>query len=78
MAGKKKEYISKAKTVSIQFTSRASIKIGDNYYTVEACEERAIPELPDIDINKERELLWDCVNSECDEQISDILKIYKK
>lgn len=75
---KKKEYIPQAKTVSIRFTSRASTKIGDNYYTVEACEERVIPELPNIDIDKERELLWDCVNSECDEQISDILKIYKK
>lgn len=80
MAIKKKssEYKSKANTVSIRFTSRASIKVGDNFYTVEACEERAIPELPDIDINKERKLLWDCVNNECDEQIADILKTYKK
>ena len=75
---KKKEYISKAKTVSIRFTSRASTKIGDNYYTVEACEERVIPELPDIDMEREKELLWDSVNSECDKQIDDIWEEFKK
>ena len=78
MARTKKEYISKAKTVSIRFTSRASTKIRDNYYTVEACEERIIPDVPDIDIEMEKKLLWDSVNSECDKQIDDIWQEFKE
>ena len=76
MAKTTKEYESQATTVSIRFTSRASVKIGDNFFTVEACEERAIPELPTVNIEQERKLLWDCVNAECDDQISDIIKVY--
>lgn len=74
----KKEYVSKAKTTSIRFTSRASVKVNDSYYTVEATEERMIPDLEDIDLIKEKELLWDSVNADVDGQIEDILKIYKK
>lgn len=72
----KREYKSKAITTSIRFTSRASVKVGDAFYTIECCEERAI--LEGADIAKERELLWDVVNSECDKQVADILKTYKK
>ena len=57
------EYTSKAITTQIRATSRASVKVRDNYYTVEYSEERTIP---DIDLEKERELLWDKVNSEVD------------
>lgn len=78
----KDNYVSKAKTVSIRFTSRASIKVsnhgGDSFYTVEACEERVIPDIEGVDIEKERKLLWDTVNQECDLQVEDILKLTKK
>ena len=75
-------YESKLKTTSIKFTSRASIKIetksGDKFYTVEACEERMIPEgVEDVDWSEERKLLWDTVNDECDKQIEDIINIFK-
>lgn len=75
-------YESKLKTTSIKFTSRASIKIetksGDKFYTIEACEERMIPEgVEDVDWSEERKLLWDTVNDECDKQIEDIIKIFK-
>lgn len=77
MAGRsKKEYTSKAETTSIRVSSRASVKVGDSYYTVEYCEERAIPS--GSDIAQERKLLWDTANAECDNQICDILKTYKK
>ena len=72
----KKAYVSKAKTTSIRITSRASVKVGDSFYTVEYCEERAIPD--DADIVQERKILWDEANVECDNQITDILKTYKK
>ena len=72
MPKKKTSYESKAKTVSIKFTSRAAVKMGDNFYTVEASEERMIPDIPDIDLATEKQLLWDAVNSEVDGQIDDI------
>ena len=77
MAGRsKKEYTSKAITTSIRVTSRASVKVGESFYTVEYCEERSIPE--GANLVQERKLLWDEANNECDEQIQDILKVYKK
>lgn len=69
--------MAKAITTSIKFTSRASVKVGDSYYTVEACEERIIPDLPDIDIEEERADLWECVNRETDLQIEEIIKTFK-
>lgn len=61
---------------SIKASSRASVKIGDSYYTVEYTEERGITETDNIE--NEREKLWNCVNSECDNQIQDILKVFRK
>lgn len=79
MATKKKsEYESKAVPVSIKFSSRASIKIGDNFYTVEASEERMIPQIEGVNMDKERQLLWDTVNNECDQQVADIVDMYKE
>lgn len=66
--------MTKAKTTAIKFTSRASIKVDDSYYTVEACEERMIPDIEGINLEEERKALWDTVNSEVDNQIEDILK----
>ena len=71
------EYESKAVTSCIRFTSRASVKVKDNFFTVEACEERMIPAIDGVDLEEEKRLLWDAVNAECDDQIADILKTYK-
>ena len=68
----------KAITTTIKFTSRASVKIGESYYTVEACEERLIPAIDGIDIEEERKDLWNTVNQQCDDQIADILKTFNK
>ena len=77
MAGRtKKTYESKSVTTTIRCTSRASVKIGDSFYTLEYCEERSIPE--GADVEQERKILWDVVNNECDNQIQDVLKVYKK
>lgn len=78
MAKKKQTYESKAQTVSIRYTSRASVKIGEQYYTVEATEERAIPDVPDIDLDEERKLLWDEVNRQVDNQVDDIYEQFEK
>ena len=71
-------YVSKAVTHTIKASSRASVKVRDNYFTVEYEEERIIPEIEGIDLNKERELLWDKVNDECDKQVDLIYKLSKK
>jgi len=70
------KYESKAIITSITATSRASVKIKDNFYTIEYAEERLIPDLEDIDVEEERNLLWDTVNNEVDTQIADILKTF--
>lgn len=71
-------YQSKAITTQIKATSRASVKIRDNYYTVEYTEERTIPQVDGVDLEQERKLLWDTVNAECDNQIEDIIKSFAK
>ena len=69
-----KKYEQKAVTTMIRFTSRLSSQIDGKFYTFEACEERMIPE--DADVEKERELLWDTVNSEVDNQAEDAFAAY--
>lgn len=61
---------------SIRATSRASVKVGDSFYTVEYCEERSVG--PDDIVEKERCDLWDTCNGEVDAQIEDILKSFGK
>ncbi len=84
MATKKKVqvevYQSKARTVKISAISRCAIKTKEDfYYTVEAQEERVLPESGEFNLDKEWELLFDSVNSVCDTQAEDILKnIYGK
>jgi hypothetical protein len=70
---------SKAITTSIKATSKCTIKVRDNFYSVEFSEERSIPEnIDESSLEEERRLLWDAVNSTVDEQVADILKMYKK
>lgn len=76
MARTKKQYEQKAITHSIRFTSRASIKIGESFYTMEACEERIIPDIDGVDVEKEKKLLWDELNAQVDDQIEDIKRVY--
>lgn len=61
---------------TIKASSRASVKIGDSYYTIEYCEERSVNDNDIID--EERSALWNTVNTECDNQIADIIKTFKK
>ena len=68
------------KTTSIKFTSRASVKIRDNYYTFEATIEKQC-DTPEIISNEEYETakrdLWDEVNAEVDNQVQDIVELLK-
>lgn len=73
----KKKYEVKGETTTIRATSRLSVKVKDNFYTVEYCEERLIPAITGCDIEEERKALWDAVNGEVDKQVEDIYAMYK-
>ena len=71
-------YEVKATIKTIKATSRASVKVGESYYTVEYSEKRIIPDIDGVEIQKKKQFLWEDVNAECDGQIEDILKTFKK
>lgn len=77
MMSKKEEYVPKAKTVRIKALSRTAIKIRDNYYTVEAVEERELPD-SDFDLKKEWSCLYDSVNCAIDDQVDILYEAFKK
>lgn len=64
------------KITTIKASSRASVKVGDSFYTIEYCEERSID--PEDNAEEERTKLWDTCNGEVDSQIEDILKSFSK
>lgn len=70
------EYKTVSITTSIKASSRMSVNIDKNYFTVEFTEERSVPQ--NCDLAKEREALWDAVNEEVDSQISLIYSTFKK
>ena len=70
-------YEQKAITTTIRATSRASVKIRENFYTIEYSEERVIPEVEGLDLESEKKILWDDVNREVDLQIEDIYEATK-
>ena len=67
-------YESKAITTQIRATSRVSAKIGDDFYTLEFSEERTIPDVEGVDLDEERNRLWDDVNYSVDIQLKDTVK----
>lgn len=71
-----KAYEVKGKTTKITATSRCAIKIRDNYYTIEASEERSIDEPADME--KEWQALFDSINDIVDGQIQDIADTFQR
>lgn len=69
-------YEIKGRPTKISATSRSAICIKNNYYTIEASEERSIPET-DADMGKEYEALFNEVNDVVDAQMQDIIKTFK-
>ena len=75
------DYEAKAVITTIKATSRASVSVKmkngtTNFYTVEYGEERAIPDVEDVDIEAEKRILWNAVNTEVDNQVEEILKTF--
>lgn len=77
-----KKYETHSSPTKISATSRASIKVatrgGDNFYTVEATEEKAINSTDGIDMDEEFKMLFDELNGIIDNQCEDIIKAVKK
>lgn len=72
------EYEPKAQISKISATSRMSLKIKDNYFTIEYSEERAIPDVDGVNIEEERRALWNAVNTECENQAELIDKTFNR
>ena len=79
MAVKKKEpeYEIQGIPTEISATSRCSVKINDNYYTIETMEKRTISNPEFADMKKEYEDLYDCVNNVTDVQVTAIIDTLK-
>lgn len=56
---------------TVRLTSRASVKIGDSYFTFEATEEHTVPDTVKSadDFTAFKNAIWDDVNREVDNQI---------
>ena len=71
--------MSELKTTVLKVTSRASVKIGDSFFTFEAGVEKSVPE--DFDpalIPEEKKKMWDEMNADIDAQIVDIQNFLKE
>lgn len=66
------------KTTKISVSSRAAIKVRDNFFTVEYAEERTVDgDVTEAELLTARKDLWDVCNNEVDAQIQEILSVYK-
>lgn len=64
------------KVQTIKATSRLSVKVGNNFYTEEYCEERLLEDGDDVE--QARKDLWETVNDEVDKQVEIILTANSK
>lgn len=71
-----REYVRQSSPTKISATSRVAIHIQDNYYTIEASEERAILDAEAADIDKEWNMLFDELNDVIDGQCSLIVDTF--
>ena len=72
-----KGYESKATVTTIKATSKVTLKIKDNFFSVEYAEERTVPDVDGVDIDAERECLFEDVNNVVDTQANEIRKTFR-
>jgi hypothetical protein len=68
-------YEIKGKPTKITATSRSAIKVHDNFYTIEASEERSVSD--DIDMESEFDALFNELNDVVDKQVKNIVDTFK-
>ena len=67
----------KGKPITIKATSKTTIKVNDNFYSIESVEERSIPDT-EVDMDLEWKDLYNSVNTITDNQIAEILNTFAK
>ena len=72
-----KGYQSKAIITTIKENSKVTLKIRDNFFSVEYSEERSIPDVEGVDVEAERKCLFEDVNAIVDEQANEIRQTFK-
>lgn len=77
MATRQKKYVPKAKTTTISAHVKMTLKVRDNFVSVEGQEERSVPTDEDVNVGKEWEALWDDVYASCDDAMALILQDMK-
>lgn len=78
MARRKSEvYEVQAETTSISARVKLTLKVRDNFISVEGNEERTVPQNVRVNMGKEWEALWASVYATCDEEIANILQDMK-
>lgn len=66
------------RTVTMRFTSRASVQIKGSYYTFEATIEKQCPEsYTDEEYIDAKQQLWNECNNEVDNQVEQIVEMLK-
>lgn len=74
MATKRRQYEPKAVPTSITANVKLTVKIRDNFISVEGREERTVPPDPDVNLDKEWQFLYDDVYEVCNVQLGKIVK----
>lgn len=70
-------YEPKAKATEITYLSKGTIKIRDNYFSIEATETRSVPDIEGVDMKEEWKALCNEVDGLVDFQLEQIVKTYK-
>ena len=70
---RKQPLVNTARVTKITQTMRMAVKIRDNFYTVEYQEERALPNLPSIDLEQEKSILFDSCRDNIYKQVQEIV-----
>ena len=71
------DYKSKCLPSEISATSRTSVKVKDNFYTIEVSETRLVTTTEDINMSEEYKILFDELNEIVDDQVTDIIRTFK-
>lgn len=71
------EPVENVQTVEIRADSSATVEINKKWFKVSYGETRIINNPQAVDMNEERQKIWDTVNSEVDKQIQDIIESFK-
>lgn len=71
------EPVENVQTVEIRADSSATVEINKKWFKVSYGETRIINNPQTVNMDEERQKIWNTVNSEVDKQIQDIIESFK-